>query len=230
MNHLSQIDFEKSSFKESGIQYCPLGLISYDKWQAVLVKALRYFERYPNHPGFVFYLQHPQVITLGKHADQKNVLSAGSVPVVRTDRGGQVTGHEPGQLVVYPVLNLGVIRLRARQLVCILESAVIDTLGHWQITAERSSVYPGVWVGDAKICAVGLRIKQRISYHGIAINVENDLKVFQRIVPCAIADRGVTSLRHLIKERCPSIRDFQEILLGNLDRLIADHCEPLKND
>lgn len=149
---------------------------------------------------FVVLVEHPSVLTLGKHADRKFVLFAAKelrsqgVLLVDTDRGGEVTAHEPGQLVAYPILRLPDFRLTPRTYVALLEDAVIRTLSRFGIIATTDPEHPGVWVGQRKICALGVRIKQRATLHGLALNVTNSLELFQKIVPCGIAGRGVTSM------------------------------------
>lgn len=155
-------------------------------------------------PGYVILVEHPPVLTFGKHADKKHLLfapqffAAKGVQLVDTDRGGEVTAHEPGQLVVYPILRLADFGLAPKKYVALLEDAVIRTLAGYGITAATDAENPGVWVGRDKVCAVGVRIKDRATLHGIALNVANDLALFQQIVPCGIQGRGVTSLARLL--------------------------------
>lgn len=154
-------------------------------------------------PGFLILVEHPAVITLGKNASEEFLLASRSwlkkagVDVFRSDRGGEATAHNPGQLVVYPVIALAGFRLGARAYVERLENAVISTLKRNGIQSRQDAAYPGVWVGAEKVCAVGARVKERVTMHGIAINVENDLEIFNWIVPCGIAGRGVTSVARL---------------------------------
>jgi lipoate-protein ligase B len=148
----------------------------------------------------ILLVEHPSVLTLGKHADPKFLgfarehFAARGIDIVPIDRGGEVTAHEPGQLVMYPVLRLDAFRLGARAYVELLEDAVIATLAGLGITAARDPRYPGVWVGPNKICAIGIRIKDRVTMHGIALNVANSMALFSEIVPCGIVGRGVTSV------------------------------------
>jgi lipoate-protein ligase B len=145
--------------------------------------------------GALLMTEHRPVLTLGKNADESFLLNASQgIDVVRTDRGGEVTAHMPGQMVVYPILPLGKYRLLARAYVELLQASVIELLNFFEIPAELSPDYPGVWVADEKICAVGVRIRERISMHGIALNVCNELDLFGKIVPCGISNRGVTSM------------------------------------
>jgi lipoyl(octanoyl) transferase len=122
------------------------------------------------------------------------VLAAGDIPVVRTNRGGQVTYHGPGQLVAYPLVDLRRLNIGVREFVCRIEQALIDTLAHWQIVAERRDGAPGVYVGGAKIGALGLRVRRGCSFHGLAFNVALDLEPFSRINPCGYQGLQVTSV------------------------------------
>ena len=142
-------------------------------------------------------LEHPPVFTLGLAGRREHVRAPGGIPVVATDRGGQVTYHGPGQAVAYVLLDLRRRRLGARDLVRRLEQGAIDMLGDCGIAAERRAGMPGVYVGDAKIAAVGLRIARGCSYHGIALNVDADLEPFSRIDPCGYPGLAATSLAAL---------------------------------
>jgi lipoyl(octanoyl) transferase len=149
-------------------------------------------------------VEHEPVLTMGKNSDGRNLLfpreffQNQGVDIFETDRGGQVTAHMPGQLVVYPILNMTTLHLTVREYVWILEEAVIKTLGQFGLRAHRDDEYPGVWVGDEKICALGVRVKSRASMHGLALNVHNDLSLFGKIIPCGIKFRGVTSMERLL--------------------------------
>ena len=175
--------------------------------------------------GEIFTVEHPSVITLGRHADLKHVLHPESelteagISLVRTERGGEVTCHNPGQLVIYPILPLSRMGLSVRSYVRLLEQSIINTLREVGLAATRDPNYPGVWVGADKICAVGIRIKQRVSMHGIALNIDNDLSIFNRVVPCGIQGRGVTSVSNL--GVCASFLQLREIYLLNLTKLVG---------
>jgi lipoyl(octanoyl) transferase len=142
-------------------------------------------------------LEHPPVFTLGMAADRSHVLAAGDIPVVQTDRGGQVTYHGPGQLVAYPLLELKRQGLTVRGLVMLLEQCVIDLLEAEGIQAQGRRDAPGVYVQGQKVAALGLRVRRGASYHGLALNVDPDLAAFNRINPCGMAGLAVTSLRQL---------------------------------
>jgi lipoyl(octanoyl) transferase len=140
----------------------------------------------------IWLLEHNPVYTLGTNADRSHVLAPGNTPIVQTDRGGQVTWHGPGQLVAYVMLDLRRMKLGIRDLVCRLERAIIGTLDGYGIAAAGREGAPGVYCGDRKIASVGLRIRKHCSYHGISINICNDLQPFAGINPCGYAGMAVT--------------------------------------
>lgn len=153
--------------------------------------------RTPATDDELWLLEHPPVFTLGMAADPGHVLDAGDIPVVQTDRGGQVTYHGPGQLVAYPLLDLRRHGLTVRGLVTLLEQAVIDLVAPEGITAVGRRDAPGVYVQGRKLAALGLRVRRGASYHGLALNVDLDAAPFARINPCGMAGLAVTSLREL---------------------------------
>ncbi|HEU4749381.1 MAG TPA: lipoyl synthase [Gemmatimonadaceae bacterium] len=150
-----------------------------------------------NTPDEIWLLEHPPVFTLGLNADAGHVLAAGDIPVVKIDRGGQVTYHGPGQLVVYPLIDIRRAGMGVRDLVTALERAVIAYCASLGITAECRKNAPGVYVEGKKIASVGLRIRRGASYHGLAFNVNMDLEPFQRINPCGYAGLQMTQLAAL---------------------------------
>ncbi len=145
----------------------------------------------------IWLLEHPPVFTLGMNGKPEHVLEAGDIPVVNIDRGGQVTYHGPGQLVVYPLLDLRRLKLGVRDLVVALENAIIATVSHWGIQALGKRDAPGVYVDGKKLASIGLRIKRGCSYHGLALNVAMDLSPFKRINPCGYQGLQVTQLSEL---------------------------------
>ncbi|HSK90469.1 MAG TPA: lipoyl(octanoyl) transferase LipB [Euzebyales bacterium] len=141
--------------------------------------------------------EHPPVYTAGRHADTaRNVLDAGRIPVVRADRGGDVTYHGPGQVVIYPIIRLTGPR-RVRAYVGALEQACIDVAGSYGVHAHTVAGRPGVWVGDDKLAAIGVRVTRGATSHGLAFNVDPDLADYTGIVACGITDGGVCSLSSL---------------------------------
>jgi lipoyl(octanoyl) transferase len=164
-------------------------------------------------------VQHPPVVTLGKNADSKFLLGGKEwfeqhgIEVFQTDRGGEVTAHEPGQLVMYPILRLQDFYLSPKKYVALLEDTIVELLAEYGLAATKDSAHPGVWLGPNKICAVGVRIKDRVSLHGIALNITNSLNTFKMIVPCGISERGVTSLAKELSGRTILMADVTSRLL-----------------
>lgn len=144
-------------------------------------------------PDEFWLLEHPPVFTLGRVARPEHVLDAGSIPLVQVDRGGQVTYHGPGQIVLYTLVDLRGRGIGVRGLVATLEQAVIDVLGAEGVVAARRDGAPGVYVDGRKIAALGLRVRRGCSYHGLALNVDCDLEPFARIDPCGFRGLEVTS-------------------------------------
>lgn len=168
-------------------------------------------------PDTLFLLEHAPVVTLGPRTAPgdlrvpEGALRARGVEVVRTDRGGGITFHGPGQAVAYPVLDLRSWNLRPRDHLRFLERVGIDVLRGLGVEGRTVEGRTGVWVGDEKICALGVRVAGGVSLHGLALNVATDLAAFEAIVPCGIRDAGVTSLHRLLP-RPPTVADV-------LDRL-----------
>jgi lipoyl(octanoyl) transferase len=145
----------------------------------------------------IWLLEHEPVFTLGMNADRAHLLAPGPIPVIQTDRGGQVTYHGPGQLLVYPLIDVRRAGLNVRDLICALESSVIQYALRFAIHAESRAAAPGVYVAGAKLASVGLRIRRGGSYHGLALNVAMDLEPFSRINPCGYAGLAMTQLAQL---------------------------------
>ena len=172
-----------------------LGRVDYEPtW-----RAMQRFtdERDASTADEIWLLEHSPVFTLGMAADRSHVLLPGEIPVVQTERGGQVTYHGPGQLVVYPLLDIRRLGLNVRTLVTRLEQSVIDLVAPWGIAAAGRRDAPGVYVDGRKLASVGMRIRRGASYHGIALNVDMDLEPFSRINPCGMAGLEVTQLSQL---------------------------------
>ncbi|MEO7385938.1 MAG: lipoyl(octanoyl) transferase LipB [Gammaproteobacteria bacterium] len=166
---------------------------------AATVTAMREFTaaRGPATPDELWLLQHPPVYTLGINTNPAHLLSAGNLPVVQTDRGGQVTYHGPGQLVLYLLLDLQRAGLGIRDVVSALEDAVVALAGAHGIAASARREAPGVYVEGAKLASIGLRVRRGCTYHGLALNVAMDLKPFAGINPCGYPGLAVTSLELL---------------------------------
>jgi lipoate-protein ligase B len=140
-------------------------------------------------------VEHPHVITIGRSGKESNLLFPGEIPVCRTSRGGDVTYHGPGQMVVYPLLDLrSTLRRDVHRYLRGLETTAIQTLGGFGIRGERMPPWTGVWIGKRKIASIGVAVKRGITHHGLALNVNTDLTCFDRIIPCGITWAGITSI------------------------------------
>jgi lipoyl(octanoyl) transferase len=172
-----------------------LGICDYSEtWN-----EMRTFTEQRTHatPDEIWLVEHPGVYTLGRNGNPAHILNSGDIPVVQSDRGGQVTYHGVGQLIAYTLLDLRRLDIGIRRLVSGLENAVIAALGQYGIASEARADAPGVYVDGRKIAALGLRVRQGCCYHGISLNVNMDLAPFARINPCGYAGLEVTSLRAL---------------------------------
>ena len=148
-------------------------------------------------PDELWIVEHPPVYTLGQAGKPEHILRDIGIPIVQIDRGGQVTYHGPGQVVIYLLLNLNRLKIKVRELVTAIEQGIIDFLAAQGLAAERRDGAPGVYVGDAKIAALGLKIKNGCSYHGLSLNVDMDLSPFAAINPCGYAGLKVIQTKDL---------------------------------
>ena len=183
---------------------------------AAAVAAMQRFtnERQADTADEIWLLEHPPVYTLGLNTDPAHLLVTGEIPVVQTDRGGQVTYHGPGQLIVYVLVDLARAKLGIRSVVTALEMAVVELAASYGITSAARSNAPGVYVNGAKLASVGLRIRRGATYHGLALNVAMDLTPFRGINPCGHAGLAVTSLEEL--GVAADLQESAEALLTNL--------------
>jgi lipoate-protein ligase B len=146
-------------------------------------------------PDILLFVEHPHVYTLGRGGKESNVVAPQDVPVIRTSRGGDVTYHGPGQLVVYPIVDLrSKLRKDVHRYVRNLELSAIYTLKDFGLSATRRPPFTGIWIGDKKIAAIGVAVKRGITFHGLALNVNTDLNYFKRIIPCGLTWADVTSI------------------------------------
>lgn len=196
-----------------------LGMVDYEPtWRRMQALAET---RGPEQADEIWLLQHPPVFTLGLNGSRTHLLAPGDIPVVQVDRGGQVTYHGPGQLVVYPLLDLGRNGLGVRALVCALERAVIRCVAAYGIEARGDREAPGVYVEARKLASIGLRIRRNCSYHGLALNVDMDLEPFRRINPCGFSGLEVTQLADL------GVETPLETVMDDLERaLLAELQDP----
>ncbi len=210
-----------------------LGLVKYEQaleiMGAVHTEVLADAEK----AGVLLLVQHPPVVTMGNRFLASDLilnheeLAAQGVDFVKTDRGGSVTVHEPGQLVVYPIVRLNNQKLSVKKFVWILEQAMVDICQYFGVTAARDTVNPGVWVGNNKIGAIGLRVENHVTRHGLAFNISNSLDTFGFVVPCGLRGKGVTSLwKELalsgIKKELPSFEIVQDLLAQNIQNKLEE--------
>jgi len=194
-----------------------LGTLDYSTALAVQENLLAAKQR-ENLPDVLLFVEHPHVITLGRGGDEANAGAAGDVPVLRTSRGGDVTYHGPGQLVVYPIVDLkSKLRKDVHRYLRYLESAAIRTLHRFGIAAERRPPWTGIWIGDKKIAAIGIAVRRGVTYHGLALNVSTDLNYFRRIVPCGLAWSKVTSMEKELGKKVP-MEDVKKVFLRRFAR------------
>ncbi len=169
-----------------------------DAWQRQL--ALHAARVRGEIPDTLVVVEHPPTITLGRHADERDVLSGRDeltrrgIEVVRTDRGGRATYHGPGQVVVYPIVSIDALGIGVKSWVCLLEAAILDTLIDYGIEGQRRPATAGIWTPAGKIASIGLRIARGVSYHGLALNTDLDTSVFADIVTCGVRAERVTTV------------------------------------
>jgi lipoyl(octanoyl) transferase len=163
----------------------------------------------------LWFLQHHPVYTLGKNGKAEHVLNPADIPVVNSDRGGQVTYHGPGQIVVYTLLDLKRLKIGVRELVTLIELTIIDLLASYDVVSSARRDAPGVYVNNAKIAALGLRVRKGCCFHGLALNVDMDLEPFSRINPCGYEGLEVTQLKDLVNDVQfeTVVDDFQQRLV-----------------
>jgi|TARA_B100001059_G_scaffold78791_1_gene76575 lipoyl(octanoyl) transferase len=179
---------------ENDLTFKSLGLINYqDSYDAMKAHITK-----PNFENQIWLLEHPPVFTLGTAASKEHILDAKNIPVIQTDRGGEVTYHGPGQLVIYFLLDIKTLKWGPKALVKNLEDFIQDLLKQYGIETNIISGAPGVYVQDKKIASIGLRISRGKTYHGISLNVDMDTKPFKQINPCGYEGLKVTQIKDFI--------------------------------
>lgn len=198
-----------------------LGLVEYEPtWRAMQRFTA---ERTADSVDEIWLLQHPPTFTQGQAGKPEHLLHAGTMPLVKIDRGGQITYHGPGQIVVYLLLDLRRWKINVRQLVRLMEQAVIDLLAEYGVAAHGREEAPGVYVNEAKIAALGLKIKHNCCYHGLALNVDMDLSPFTRINPCGYPGLQVTQT--IACGITAQLEELQAELTQNLVHGLQRHLE-----
>jgi lipoyl(octanoyl) transferase len=191
-----------------------LGVLEYEPvW-----RAMQSFTdaRGPDTPDELWVVQHPPVFTLGQAGRSEHLLAPGEIPVIHADRGGQVTYHGPGQIVAYPLLDIRRMYMGVRELVHLIEEAAIRVLDAYGVSAGRLAGAPGVYVDGEKIAALGLRVRNGRSFHGLAFNVDMDLEPYQRINPCGFQGLQVTQLSRFAAVTLAEVEDRLVAQLADL--------------
>ena len=163
-------------------------------------------------PDTLVLLEHPPVYTLGKNAGDKNLIDARDADVIQSDRGGDITWHGPGQIVGYPIINLEDHKKSVSWYMRNLEEVIIQTIAAFGIESDRISGLTGVWVGNQKVAAMGVRLSRWVTMHGFALNVRPDMSYFNGMIPCGIEGKGVTSLKELLHREI-SIEEVTPLLI-----------------
>ncbi len=189
---------------ESLTELRDLGCMGYREAHATQLQCVEQLLRDPDHAGIILITEHPSVFTLGRKGEtsgfilpQKAILDNGA-DIIHTERGGDITYHGPGQLVVYPIINLYKRKLSVTRFIHLLEDIMLSTAADFEVSAARDERNRGIWVGNNKLGSVGIRVRRGITFHGLALNVNLDLDPFSWIQPCGLTGVGITSLE---KER-----------------------------
>lgn len=172
--------------------------------------------RTPDTTDELWTVEHPSVFTQGQAGKSEHVLKESPIPIIQSDRGGQITYHGPGQLVVYTLIALKRYQLSVRQLVTLLEMSIVQVLRRLTIEASSKKEAPGVYVGQSKIASLGLRIRRGFAYHGLALNVDMDLSPFSYINPCGFNKLPITQLKDHLGQLCPSMATVKQLVVSEL--------------
>ncbi|WP_321324530.1 lipoyl(octanoyl) transferase LipB [Thiomicrorhabdus sp.] len=197
----------------------PLGLQPYEQtWQ-----AMQSFtdNRQPETPDELWIVEHPPVFTQGLNGKAEHILQSSDIPIVQTDRGGQITYHAPGQVIIYVLVDLKRAKLGVRALVTMLENSIIEYLATFNISSQARADAPGVYVDGQKIASLGLKIRKQKSYHGLALNVDMDLSPFKLVNPCGLQGMQMTQLSNLLSaEKLPKTQQVGQQLAEILNKQI----------
>jgi lipoyl(octanoyl) transferase len=205
------------------LNYCDLGIIDYQEAWDLQKEVLEMRVDEKINDAF-FLLEHPHTYTLGKVADKRNLIGSqdylmqNKISVFDIDRGGDITYHGPGQIVGYPIINLKKWKQDTHKYLRSLEEVIIKTCAEYGLTGIRDPKYTGVWIGDNKIAAIGIKVSRWVTMHGFAFNINTDLDFFSGIIPCGIADKGVTSLKNELNKLI-DISIVKEKLVNNFKNI-----------
>jgi len=188
------------------LRYRWLGRVDYDKG---LEEQMDCFQSVSEGaPPIILACEHNPVFTLGRRGTAEEIINPEGIPIVPINRGGRATYHGPGQAVLYPIIKLETFHLGVRDYIRSLEQASIQWLAKAGVEADRDGENPGVWIGDSKIAAVGVHVGRGTTTHGMSVNLDLDLSVFNQYVPCGLPFRGVTRVADLIRPPLPSVEEF----------------------
>lgn len=207
------------------LKYCDLGIIDYkEAWD---LQQEIHKKRFSGEvEDFLFLLEHPNTYTLGKTAHKENLIGSedylkkNQISIYDIDRGGDITYHGPGQIVGYPIIDLNNWYKDTHKYLRALEEVIIKTCRDYSLNSERNSKHTGVWIGDRKIAAIGIKVSRWVTMHGFAFNVNTDLNLFNGIIPCGIQDKSVTSMKQELNREV-SIQEVKEKLLKNFTELFG---------
>jgi lipoyl(octanoyl) transferase len=215
----------KWKMENKTLKYCDLGFIDYkEAWD--LQQEIHKKRVSGEVDDFLFLLEHPNTYTLGKTAHKENLIGSedylkkNQISVFDIDRGGDITYHGPGQIVGYPIIDLNNWFKDTHKYLRALEEVIIKTCGDYGLNSERNSKHTGVWIGDKKIAAIGIKVSRWVTMHGFAFNVNTDLNLFNGIIPCGIQDKSVTSMKQELNREV-SIQEVKEKLLKNFTELFG---------
>ncbi len=214
-NHIQETSDKKICYSVN------LGLIDYPAAWALQQKlvAARVENRIDH--DILLFLEHPPVFTLGRRGGLENLLVSESflkdsgIPVIQVERGGVITYHGPGQIVVYPIMNLHARRIGVKDFVAAMEEAMLQTAANWNIAAGRNPINSGIWVGNQKMGSIGIALRKGVSFHGLALNVNLDLTPFSWIQPCGLQGVSMTSLKNELGRELP-MNEVLDVLKNQL--------------
>jgi len=208
-------------FSLKTVYHINLGITDYNNiWQ--LQKAVNSYKQHNKCKDLIITNQHKHVYTLGKSGDKNHLLldnknlKENKISYYEIDRGGDITYHGPGQLVCYPIFDLNNYYLDSHRYLRDLEEVIVKTLKEFGIVSRKDEEYTGVWVGEEKICAIGIKISRWVTMHGLAFNINNDLSYFNRIIPCGIFHKGVTSIKKILQKEV----DYDKVIKIVLEKFI----------
>src|SRR6266576_2166853 len=214
------MDDKSLTGKTTMLRYRNLGRMDYRAALEVQERLVESKQR-ESSADILLFVEHPHVYTLGRGGDDSNILTPQEVPVIRTSRGGDVTYHGPGQLVVYPIIDLrSKLRKDVHRYVRNLELSAIRTLEDFGLAGTRRPPYTGIWIADQKIAAIGVAVRRCITFHGLALNVNPDLIYFKRIIPCVLAWADVTSMAKELSSE-PNFAGVRERFLQNFAEIFG---------